>query len=112
MRVCECLHQVRSGGARKDKEPTPQKIQRNAVDTICGWAIIVPIALIVLLKVILKIPTLVGRGTVFCFETTALLAFGVAWLVKGETFLKDAVPQPSTTMTTDGQAMIVQPGHD
>jgi hypothetical protein len=95
-----------------DKEPTPQKIQRNAVYTLCGWAIIASIAMIVLLKVILKIPTLVGLGTVFCFETTSLLAFGVAWLVKGETFLKDAVPQRSTTVTTDGQAMIVQPGRD
>jgi hypothetical protein len=28
-------------------------------------------------------------GSVPYFETTALLAFGVAWLTKGETFLQD-----------------------
>jgi hypothetical protein len=47
-----------------------------------------------------------GRvGTVFLFETTSLLAFGTAWLIKGETFLKDETPVASKTITTDGHVM-------
>jgi hypothetical protein len=45
-------------------------------------------------------------GATFCFETTALFAFGIAWLVKGETFLKDDNPTPPRTVTTDGHVMI------
>lgn len=96
----------------KDREPTREKLQRNMVYTVCGSIIILSIALLVLLDVILKTRSLWGLGTVFCLETTSLLAFGVAWLVKGETFLKDTVPQASRTVTTDGHTMVVQPGQD
>jgi hypothetical protein len=75
-----------------DKRLTRQKIQRNAVYTVCGYVILLSITMIVLLKVVLKLQYLMGTvGPVFCFETTSLLAFGVAWLTKGETFLKDQV---------------------
>jgi hypothetical protein len=75
-----------------DQHPTPQKIQRNVVYTECGCVIVASIGLIVLLKVVLKVHLIGTVGPVFCFETS-LLAFGVAWLVKGETFLKDHIPQ-------------------
>jgi hypothetical protein len=38
--------------------------------------------------------SILGLGPVFYFESTSLLAFGTAWLTKGETFLKDEVAQP------------------
>jgi hypothetical protein len=77
---------------------TPQKIQRNLVYTVCGTAILGSLALIVLIQVILKHTYLIGHvGTLFCFETTSLIAFGIAWLTKGETFLKDEEPAPSVT---------------
>ena len=84
----------------KDKVVTPQKEKRNVVYTVCGWVIIASIALIVLFNFVLKIDHLIGTiGPVFCFETTSLLAFGLAWLVKGETFLKDQMPQTEKTET-------------
>jgi hypothetical protein len=84
----------------RNKKVTRKKIQRNRVYTVCGYAIIVSISLIAILK-FLKVRYLVGNvGPVFCFESTALLAFGIAWLTKGETFLKDESPQPSNSKTS------------
>lgn len=104
-----CLVLFRMTAAGRD--PTPQKKQRNTVYTICGWLILASIGLIVLTRIVLKVPYLIGPvGPVFCFETTSLLAFGVAWLVKGETFLKDQIPVPARTETTDGHIMISKPG--
>jgi hypothetical protein len=86
---------------------TRKKVQRNRVYTVCGSVIITSVLLIAVLKVLLKIDHLIGNvGTVFCFETTALLAFGTAWLTKGETFLKDESPEPSRTVTTDGHVLV------
>jgi hypothetical protein len=93
-----------------NKEMTPEKKQRNTVYTVCGYVIIASIGLIVLLKVVLKVQYLIGAvGPVFCFETTSLLAFGVAWLVKGETILKDKIPETTRTVTTDGHVMVTKP---
>ena len=90
-----------------NKTMTRKKVQRNRVYTICGYVIIASISLIAILKLLLKIDLLVGNlGTVFFFETTALLAFGTAWLTKGETFLKDETPGPSRTVTTDGHVLL------
>jgi hypothetical protein len=89
------------------KAMTRKKVQRNRVYTVCGYVIIASITLIAILKLLLKIDHLAGNlGTVFFFETTSLLAFGTAWLIKGETFLKDESPEPSRTVTTDGHVMV------
>lgn len=80
---------------------TPQKIQRNRVYTICGYAILASIALVALVAPRHKYLFGGALGTEFCFETTALLAFGTAWLTKGETFLKDENPQVIVDKTTD-----------
>jgi hypothetical protein len=71
---------------------TPRKLLRNMVYSVCGWAILASIFLIILCK-LLGLTYLAGElGSMFCFETTALIAFGIAWLVKGETILRDEVP--------------------
>ena len=75
-----------------DTELTPQKLQRNRVYTLSGYAILASMSLLAILK-LSRIDMLPGGlGTAFVFETTSLWAFGIAWLVKGEMFLKDQVP--------------------
>ena len=72
-----------------DKTPTPQKVQRNIVYRACGYTIL---ACILLIAVVALTPVkyLVGRLTpVFWLESVAIVAFGVSWLTKGETILKD-----------------------
>ena len=72
-----------------DKDPTPQKRQRNIVYRVCGYTILACIFLIVVVK-LPPVKTVVEPLTpVFWLESLAVVAFGVAWLVKGETILKD-----------------------
>jgi hypothetical protein len=95
-----------------DRKMTSEKRQRNRVYTGCGYVIIVSMLLIGLLNLLdflnlLKVEHLVGRlDPTFCFESTALIAFGLAWLIKGETFLKDEYHAPSRTKTTDGHITV------
>lgn len=73
----------------KGRAMTPEKRQRNWVYTICGCLIIASMVSIGVSKLchlqyyVWKFPS------TFFFESTALVAFGIAWLVKGEAFLKD-----------------------
>ncbi len=73
-----------------NRRVTRKKLQRNQVYTGCGYAILASMLLIIVLKMIFKVENLIGNlSPTFCFESTALIAFGFAWLVKGGTFLKD-----------------------
>ncbi|HYL84527.1 MAG TPA: DUF998 domain-containing protein [Candidatus Angelobacter sp.] len=69
---------------------TDRKKWRNRVYTACGIVILGSLAAILVFVKILKVKYLpCGVGTVFFFETTSLWAFGVAWLIKGQTLLRD-----------------------
>ncbi|MGC1684465.1 MAG: hypothetical protein WA734_02485 [Candidatus Acidiferrales bacterium] len=85
----------------QNKTLTRKKLQRNFVYTACGYVIIGSMLSIALFK--LFNPHIMGShyATGF-FESTSLIAFGIAWLIKGETFLKDDNASPSRTYTTDG----------
>lgn len=64
-------------------QPTSQKIERNRIYQICGLVILASSILIAILA-------LVSSGApIFWPETAAVIAFGIAWLVKGQTILKD-----------------------
>jgi hypothetical protein len=90
----------------QNRTMTRKKLERNRVYTVCGHAILTSMALIALLKLLAVlhvslVEDLVANfHTTFCFESTALIAFGVAWLIKGEAFLKDE--EPGSAGTADG----------
>jgi hypothetical protein len=68
---------------------TQRKRQRNAIYLVCGIAIVICIVLIFVAQRLAGISWLQPLHPVFWLESLALLAFGVAWFVKGETILQD-----------------------
>ena len=100
-----CLFLFRT--TAKDREMTRRKVTRNKVYLVCGWIIVASIAMILLYGLTHRIYVFGTLGARFFFETTALLAFGFAWLVKGETFLKDE-EAPGSTSQPDQQKLVAQ----
>jgi hypothetical protein len=71
------------------RTPTPRKLERNKVYRVCGWTILVCIALM-LVDLIPAMKTIFAWAKpVFWLESVAVIVFGISWLVKGETILKD-----------------------
>jgi hypothetical protein len=95
---CLYLFRLSSGN------PTPRKLQRNRVYAVCGVGILLSMAAMALIAFLEHFGALShppAHSTLF-FETTSLISFGIAWLVKGETLLQDrpgekARPQSRTT---------------
>jgi hypothetical protein len=75
------------------ENPTEQKIQRNRVYVVCGSIILLCIGTIAVCK--LRGLWEAMKPTLW-LESAAILAFGVAWLTKGEAILKDEETQPLT----------------
>jgi hypothetical protein len=73
----------------KDREMTRRKRERNAVYYVCGWIIVASITGILTLHVGLHISKFGPIPLLFGFESVAVVAFGVSWLIKGESILKD-----------------------
>lgn len=71
------------------KTPTPRKLQRNRVYTLCGYAILVCIALIAVVSFLSNGSPIQRLRPVFWLEATAVVAFGFSWLTKGEALLAD-----------------------
>lgn len=71
------------------KTPTPQKLKRNRIYTVCGWVILACIALAMSLNLLPAYSPIFKLTPLFWLEALAIFAFGVSWLVKGEAVLKD-----------------------
>jgi hypothetical protein len=69
--------------------PTPRKKQRNMVYKVCGGIMLFSMAVMTSLHIPAVGEFLQHVRVLLIFETVCLFAFGVAWLTKGETFLKD-----------------------
>lgn len=71
---------------KSDKEhPTPRKLQRNRVYVVSGWVILGCLALIVVVNLLPH----TELHLALWLESAAILAFGLAWLTKGEAILGD-----------------------
>lgn len=82
-----CLFLFRKTSALRT--PTRHKLMRNAVYTICGWTIIGSIVVMTSLNIPAVSRFLAPINPLFTFESLALLAFGLAWLTKGNGILAD-----------------------
>ena len=69
---------------------TDEKRKRNKVYKICGYIMCGCIASIIIFMCFLSETKLASCKPVFWLETFLLVAFGVSWLIKGETLLKDS----------------------
>ena len=75
-----------------DRNPTPQKRQRNIVYRVAGYTILASIFLSAVVR-LTSVQTLLGLyPPVFWLESIIVVAFGISWLVKGEAILKDQKP--------------------
>jgi hypothetical protein len=71
------------------KTPTRQKLQRNAVYRVSGYIILACIGLIAVAALPPVKALTEWLEPRFWLESIAIVAFGVSWLIKGETILKD-----------------------
>ena len=67
-----------------DKEPTKRKKIRNIIYKTCGITMLVVILVCGAIGTLCKVPFVLYIG-----EGIGLEAFGIAWLIKGETLFKD-----------------------
>lgn len=72
-----------------NKAPTPQKKKRNRIYVASGVTMLVCLALFLLLRVAMGGERFDSSQLIFWIEVVMLGAFGVSWLTKGETILKD-----------------------
>ena len=91
-----------------NRHVTHKKLLRDNIYLACGIAILASMAAIATLSLLDKPNNAIDRfilqfHTTPILESIALIAFGLAWLVKGEfiPFLNDPNPAPTRTLTTN-----------
>ncbi|MDA3898942.1 MAG: DUF998 domain-containing protein [Spirochaetes bacterium] len=74
---------------KDDGSPTSHKIKRNLIYRLSGIMIITSVLFIALFILFFPDVLIAGCPPVLFFEAFALMAFGISWLVKGETLFQD-----------------------
>lgn len=72
------------------KPLTLHKRRRNRVFLVCGVVMVVCLSVMLSLTIKSVQAVLWPTGVLFWCESLALFAFGIAWLVKGDVFLRDS----------------------
>ncbi|EWM19551.1 hypothetical protein [Kutzneria sp. 744] len=78
--------------------PTERKLQRNRLYLTCGVVIIACLLAIAAVHQFLQAQTAAIHPELW-LEAIAVMAFGFAWLTKGEAILGDVVPTPAAVVT-------------
>jgi hypothetical protein len=73
---------------KKNPNPTKNKLTRNKIYISCGVIMITCLVAILLFFVFFE-KSFPQSSLVFWLESLALIAFGISWLIKGGTLLKD-----------------------
>src|SRR5204863_4774728 len=80
---------------KKPEQLAPGKAKRNRVFMVCGWLIVGCIVTMIVYRVATQnTPSGQTVAVVWWCETIALVAFGLAWMVKGDMLLADHRPEP------------------
>jgi hypothetical protein len=78
-------------------ERTPAKRRRDLIYRICGIVVAACVTLIPVASLVTG--TTISRfHPLFWLESTGIIAFGIAWLVKGQAVLRDRQQQPSNVV--------------
>lgn len=70
-------------------KPSPRKIMRNRIYVVCGIVILASVAGIIASDRLLSDEILTEYRPILGCEAVALSAFGISWLVKGQTLFTD-----------------------
>lgn len=68
---------------------TRNKKKRNVIYRSCGIVMVALMAVLLALRLIVGEPEFDSAPIAFCIESLMLFAFGISWLVKGETIFRD-----------------------
>jgi uncharacterized protein YacL len=76
----------------KPKSMSKNKKARNLLFIICGIIILLSLLALLIVRIVLGETEFNSKPIVFFIESAMLFAFGISWLVKGETMWRDVVP--------------------
>jgi hypothetical protein len=87
-----------------EKTLTSEKLTRNNVYKVCGFVILVCIVLSLFTAIPAVNARLGWKNHLFVYESIAVIFFGIAWITKGGTILRDKGTPPVSSVTADMSA--------